>query len=144
MPQLTADEKIAEELTRHGLRATRQRIAALRKLRRMKSHPTSAELHARLVPAHKNISQKTVYEILDALVEASLACRISVLGDAQRYEAKQEPHFHATCRVCDQLYDVPIRAESTIQEHSELPRGFSVEDVKVTIVGVCRTCTSNG
>ena len=48
MSQLNADEKIAEELSRHGLRATRQRIAALRLLRRLKSHPTSAELHARL------------------------------------------------------------------------------------------------
>lgn len=34
MSHRTADERIAEELSRHGLRATRQRIAALRRLRR--------------------------------------------------------------------------------------------------------------
>ena len=47
MAHRSADEKVAEELARHGLRATRQRIAALRLLRRLKSHPTSAELHTR-------------------------------------------------------------------------------------------------
>lgn len=140
MPYRSADEKIAKELSRHGLRATRQRVAALRVLRRLKSHPTSAELHARLLPEHDTLSQKTVYEILDALVQAGLASRVTAVGEPYRYEARPEPHYHATCRVCARLYDVPVSADSQIRGRAHLPEGFHVEKIDVTIRGVCLRC----
>jgi len=140
MRHRTADERIAEELSRHGLRATRQRIAALRLLRRLKSHPTSAELHARLLTEYTNVSQKTVYEILDALVRAGLASRMTAAGEPYRYEARPEPHYHATCRVCGRLYDVPASADSQIRGRADLPEGFYVEKIDVTISGLCLRC----
>lgn len=140
MPHRTTDKKVAEELSRHGLRATRQRIAALRLLRRLKSHPTSAELHARLLPEHESLSQKTVYEILGALVEAGLASRVTAVGEPSRYEARSEPHDHATCRVCGRLYDVPASAHSQIRGRANLPEGFHVERIDVTFRGVCLRC----
>lgn len=140
MPYQTADERIAEELSRHALRATRQRIAALRLLRRLRSHPTAAELHTRLLSEHENLSQKTVYEILDALVRAGLASRVTAVGEPYRYEARPEPHYHATCRVCGRLYDIPASADSQIRGRAELPEGFHVEKIDVAIRGVCLRC----
>jgi Fe2+ or Zn2+ uptake regulation protein len=140
MPHRSAHERIAGELARHGLRATRQRVAALRLLRRLRSHPTSAELHARLLQEHENLSQKTVYEILDVLVQAGLASRVTAIGEPFRYEARPEPHYHAMCRVCGRLYDVPARADSRIRGRSGLPEGFRVEKVDVTVRGVCLRC----
>jgi Fur family peroxide stress response transcriptional regulator len=140
MPHHTADEKVAEELSRHGLRATRQRVAALRLLRRVKSHPTSSELHAQLLSEHESLSQKTVYEILDALIRAGLASRVTAVGEPYRYEASLEPHYHATCRVCGRLYDVPVSSAARIRGRSDLPEGFRVEEVDVTIRGVCLHC----
>jgi Fe2+ or Zn2+ uptake regulation protein len=140
MAHRSADEKVAEELARHGLRATRQRIAALRLLRRLKSHPTSAELHKRLLSTHENLSQKTVYAILDALVQAGLATRVTAVGEPYRYEARLEPHYHATCRVCRRLYDVPVGADPQIRRRTDLPEGFHVEKIDVTIRGVCLRC----
>lgn len=140
MPHRNADEKVAEELSRHGLRATRQRVAALRLLRRVKSHPTSAELHAQLLAEHGKLSQKTVYEILDALVRAGLASRVTAVGEPYRYEARPEPHYHATCRVCGRLYDVPASADPQIRGRTALPEGFHVEKIDVTIRGVCLRC----
>lgn len=98
--------------------------ASLRRLRRLKSHLTSAELHARLLPEHENLSQKTVYEILDACVQAGLASRLTAVGEPYRYEARREPHYHATCRVCGRLYDVPASADSQIRGRAHLPGGF--------------------
>ena len=140
MTHRSADEKVAEELSRRGLRATRQRIAALRLLRGLRSHPTSAELHARLLTEHESLSQKTVYEILDALVQAGLASRVTAIGEPYRYEARPEPHYHATCRVCGRLYDVPASADSQIRGRADLPEGFRVEKIDVTIRGVCLRC----
>ena len=140
MPHRTTDQEIAKELSRHGLRATRQRIAALRRLRRQKSHLTSAELHARLLSEHENLSQKTAYEILNAFVQAGLASRLTAVGEPYRYEARREPHYHAKCRVCERLYDVPASADNRIRGSSELPEGFHVENIDVTILGVCLRC----
>jgi Fur family ferric uptake transcriptional regulator len=140
MSQRTDDDKISEELARHGLRATRQRISALRILRRLRTHPTPAELHARLLDLHENLSQKTVYEILDALVQAGLASRVTAVGEPYRYEARPEPHYHAVCRVCGRLYDVPASANPQIRGRTQLPEGFRVETLDVTIRGVCLRC----
>lgn len=140
MPPRNADEKVAEELSRHGLRATRQRIAALRLLRRLRSHLTSAELHERLLPEHESLSQKTVYEILDALVRAGLAARMTAFGEPYRYEARPEPHYHAACRICGRLYDIPASADSQIRGRADLPEGFHVEKIDVTIRGLCLRC----
>jgi len=144
MPPRTADEKIAEELSQHGLRATRQRVAALRLLRRLKTHPTPAELHARLLPQHESLSQKTVYEVLDALVQAGLASRVTSTGEPYRYEARPEPHYHAACRVCGRLTDVPACADSRIRGSASLPEGFEIEKIDVTIHGLCRRCRDAG
>jgi Fe2+ or Zn2+ uptake regulation protein len=140
MPQRTADPEIAEELSRHGLRATRQRVAALRLLRRLKTHPTSAELHTRLAREHPDLSQKTVYEILDALVEVGLAARVTAVGEPYRYEARPEPHDHATCRVCGRLYDVAAGPDSRVRARARAPEGFRIESIEITIRGVCALC----
>ena len=138
MPHRKADENIAEELSRYGLRATRQRISALRLLRRFKGHPTAAELHTRMLATHKNVSQKTVYEILGVLVDVGLASRVTAVGEPYRYEAREEPHGHATCRVCGRLYDVPSSLPT--RGRGSLPRGFLVEEIDVTFRGVCSRC----
>ena len=140
MSHRTVDERIAEELSQHGLRATRQRVAALRLLRRLRGHPTAGELHRRLVSDHRNLSQKTVYDILDALTQAGLISRVTAVGEPYRYEARPGPHYHATCRVCGQLQDVPASADSQIRGRADLPEGFHVEKIDVTIRGVCLRC----
>jgi len=140
MAQQTLDEKLAEELSRHGLRATRQRVAALRLLRLLRGHPTAADLHRRLLSGHANLSQKTVYEILDALVTAGLASRVMAGGEPYRYEARPEPHYHASCRVCGRLVDLPASADAQIRGRTQLPEGFRVEKIEVLIRGLCQRC----
>ena len=134
------DETMAEELSRHGLRATRQRVAALRALRRLKGHPSAAELHVRLRAEQPNLSHKTVYEILDNLVAVGLASRVMEGGEPTRFESRSEPHYHARCRVCGRLFDLPASADSQIRGRTPLPDGFRVETIHVTLRGVCQRC----
>jgi Fur family ferric uptake transcriptional regulator len=140
MRQRAADDEVAGDLARRGLRATRQRVAALRVLRRLGSHPTAAQIHARLRREHESLSQKTVYEILDALVRAGLASRVTAAGEPYRYEARPEPHDHALCRVCGRLFDVPPGAEPAIRARAMVPEGFRVERIDLTIRGTCVRC----
>jgi Fe2+ or Zn2+ uptake regulation protein len=136
----SADERIATDLAARGLRATRQRVALLRLLRRSRSHPTAAELHRSLVGDQPNVSLKTVYEVLDSLVSANLAACVTDGGEPYRYEAQTAPHYHARCRLCGRLYDIDARSDAHIRGRSPIPDGFVVERIQVTLVGRCPRC----
>ena len=140
MSHRTLDERLAEELTQRGLRVTRQRVATLRLLQRLRGHPTAGEIHERLLPRHPSLSQKTVYEILDALVSAGLAARVGEAGGPSRYEARPEPHYHACCRSCGALYDLPANADAEIRGRARLPAAFQLDGIDVTLRGLCLRC----
>jgi len=130
----------AGEFARRGLRSTRQRVAVLRLLQGDRGHPTALDVHRRLTASQPNVSQKTVYAILDTLVDAGLARRVDQIAGAARYEARPERHDHAHCRVCGRLFDIPARADSSIRTRAELPEGFEVEGIQVTLEGRCARC----
>jgi Fe2+ or Zn2+ uptake regulation protein len=140
MAEMSADDRIATQLAARGLRATRQRVALLRLLRRARSHPTAAELYGNLLEAHPNVSLKTVYDILDSLVSAGLASCVTDGGEPYRYEAQNAPHYHARCRVCGRLYDLEARSDGHIRGRTDVPEGFVVERISVTLVGRCPRC----
>ena len=136
----SAEESIGTQLAERGLRVTRQRVAVLSLLDAERGHPSALDVHARLIEEHPNLSQKTVYEILDTLVDAGLVRRVTQVRGPSRYESRLERHDHAWCRVCGKLFDVAARADRAIREHAELPQGFRIEAVSVTLEGRCARC----
>ena len=84
--------------------------------------------------------RKTVYEILNAFVREGLAACVTDGGEPFRYESMTAPHYHARCRVCGRIFDLPARANSQIRGLAELPEGFDVESIGVTLRGVCLRC----
>ncbi len=140
MDRSPSEEKIASELASRGMRATLQRIAVVRQLRRLRHHPTATELHRRVRRELPRISLKTVYEVLDSLVSSGLASCVTDGGEPFQYEANSEPHYHARCRVCGRLYDLPGHSDGHIRARSAIPEGFAIERIAVTIVGRCPRC----
>ena len=62
MARVRTEERIAEELAAHGLRATRQRVAVLRQLRKSNAHPTAAAAHRSLVAEHQALTSSKFAE----------------------------------------------------------------------------------
>jgi Fe2+ or Zn2+ uptake regulation protein len=81
-----------------------------------------------------------VYEILSSFVHAGLAACVTDGGEPFHYEAVASPHYHARCRVCDRLFDLPATADSVIRGRTRLPEGFHLEAINVTLRGVCLRC----
>jgi len=140
MARRNGDSQVEIELAARGLRATRQRIAVLELLRRAPAHPTAAEVYRQLLRKQPNLSLKTVYDALEALVGAGLASCVTGGGTPYRYEANAAPHYHAQCRVCGSLVDVPASADGHIRGRTRLPEGFEVDEIRVTLVGRCPGC----
>jgi Fe2+ or Zn2+ uptake regulation protein len=141
MKRDAVDVALAEELASHGLRATRQRVALLRLLRGKDGHHSAAELHRSLHRVQRNVSRKTVYEILGSFVQAGLAgCVTDSSEPSAQYEARTGPHYHARCRLCSRLFDLPAVLDAQIRGHARVPEGFAVEGIAVTLRGVCLRC----
>ena len=130
----------AAEFASRGLRATRQRIAVLAMLRADHGHPTATQVYRRVVAHHPNVSQKTVYQVLDALVGVGLARCVTEGGGAARYEGRPQRHDHAYCLACRRLFDIPAKADETIRNRAEIPKGFRIDGVQVTLEGRCARC----
>lgn len=143
MAQSDADRQIAIELAAHGLRATKQRLGVLRLLRNTHDHPTASTLHRALRKKQPSVSLKTVYEALGSLVNAGLAACVTDGGEPYRYEANSAPHYHARCRVCGRLHDLPSGSDSHIRSRANLPEGFAVERISVVVVGCCARCSGS-
>jgi len=135
-----AEDRVAAELAARGLRATQQRVAVIRQLRKLRQHPTAAQIHRAVSRELPRISLKTVYEVLDSLVANGLASCVTEGGEPFQYESNADPHYHARCRLCGKLYDVPSSSDGHIRARAPLPEGFAIETISVTIVGRCPRC----
>ena len=107
-PQIDA-EQLRQIFAQHGLRTTRQRESVYRALCESKEHPTAEQLLALVHQHDPEVSQATVYNTLDTLVECGLANRIpsSFSGGACRYDADTGEHVHMVLKD-GRILDVPL------------------------------------
>lgn len=102
-------EQLRQIFAEHGLRTTRQRESVYRALCSCGEHPTAEQLLALVHQVDPEVSQATVYNTLDTLVECGLANRIpsTVSGGACRYDADTGEHVHMVLRD-GRILDVPL------------------------------------
>jgi len=101
-------DQLRQIFAEHGLRTTRQREAVYRALCMNHNHPTAEQLLADVREIDPEISQATIYNTLDTLVECGLATRIpaSTSGGACRYDADINEHVHLVLND-GRILDVP-------------------------------------
>jgi len=86
------------------------------------------------------IGVATVYRAVKQLVEDGHLNRIDVAGQTPVYEAVREGHHHHHhffCRVCERLFEIGHCPKDI---GDLVPKGFKMEDHKITIHGICRDC----
>lgn len=137
-------EAIFRQTLRHAHRRfTRQRLGVYRYLRSVTTHPTAEQVFAAVRRSIPNLSLATVYNALEALVEAGLAARIADdLGGSVRYDGRPQPHYHLRCQRTGEVRDLPIGYAPDLLDHlapnlvEELKRqGFEVNGHRLEIVG---------
>jgi Fur family ferric uptake transcriptional regulator/Fur family peroxide stress response transcriptional regulator len=141
LPDLSPE--LTELLHSRGQRATPQRYAILRELRRRGRHVTADELGQAVRRELPGTSIPTVYATLELFVELGLARRIGTgLGPAL-YDARTEPHQHSACRRCGRVDDVDGEVDTAPLLSAAGSAGFRPEGAELVISGVCAGCADS-
>lgn len=140
---------MSREATRHGgtavpTRNTIQRALVLEAVRSLHNHPTSADVYDVVRKKHPNISRATVYRNLGVLSDQGEVLRVEVPNGADRYDFFREPHYHAKCRVCGQIFDVNMPYHVDLASEIVDDHGFHIEGHEIIFDGVCADCQASG
>ena len=125
-------------LRAHGLRATAPRLRLLGVMAE-RDHLTAEALHREM--ADDGVALTTVYRTLESLEQAGLVWATQVPDVGRTYHlGTHPPHAHLYCRVCGSLWD--LAGPSAEVWAAQVPDGFDVEHVQVTVVGRCAACAA--
>lgn len=102
---MQSQEDIRNLFQRSGLRCTRQREQVYAALAATRTHPTAEELFHAVRGLDEALSLATVYNALDAFIQAGIARQVPAAGPA-RYDADMDSHVHLATPEGD-VVDVP-------------------------------------
>ncbi len=100
--------KMRRALDEHGLRFTPQRAAIFDYLHAVTTHPTAEEVYRAVRRKMPRISLATVYNALDALVEAGIATKLTGGDGSARYDCRGEDHYHLRDVATGEIHDLPL------------------------------------
>jgi Fe2+ or Zn2+ uptake regulation protein len=131
--------RTAEALQSKGFRLTPHREAVHAYLASVDHHPTAEEVYLAVKSQGSRLSLATVYNALEALVEAGLASKLSFGGGSARYDIRTDQHDHIHCLGCGMLRDVPsLLAAQPL--HVVPGEDFEVTGYRLELLGYCAAC----
>lgn len=133
------DASLNKRLATSGFRFTPQRQHVYNVLLDKRDHPTVEEVFIRSKTQMPDISMATVYNCLDALVKCGLVRHVNLERSATRYCPNMKEHCHFHCDDCGRIYDVDFSPECECGA-LQIPEGFEVKQLDVSIRGTCLSC----
>ncbi len=136
----TEQRQLGEQLAATGFRFTKQRRQVYDVLLQKMDHPTAEDVFLRAKRAMPEISMATVYNCLDALVQAGVARQVKVERGAARYCPNMHEHWHFHCNQCGGVFDMEM--PNAACDAFPLPRGFKIDSFEIGAHGACPDCNS--
>ena len=138
-------EHARQILRKAGLRVTITRTTLVAAM--LESHePVSMEDAVRLC-GHNGGDPATIYRNLQALTEAGILKPVRGVGRREMFELSHEPHAtphtghdhhaHVSCTKCGRVECIDM---AEVPGPPPPPKGWSVDDVTVTVWGLCPEC----
>ncbi|MFG0258523.1 MAG: Fur family transcriptional regulator [Phycisphaerales bacterium JB043] len=100
------------------------------------------EIHSmaqRDVPA---LGLRTVYRVVDRLLQDGEITRVHIAGNTDRFESAEiasTHHHHFRCETCDRVFDV---TPCVGRLERMLPKGFTLSGHEVLLWGSCSDCAN--
>lgn len=122
-----------QQLERHGIRPSAQRVAVARYVLGTDEHPSAERVFARVRARFPTLSRATVYNTLNLFVEKGLLRSHVLTGGKVVFDPKVEPHHHFIEQDTGRIHDVPWDAVKVARVDS--PEGFELADWQVVMHG---------
>ena len=132
-PTITEDQ-IRSLLREHGVTPTNPRMIVAVNVLARHDHPTAEDVLAQVRTAEETVSQATVYNTLNRLVEAGLLRTLQRPGDPVRYDPNIAPHHHFYDVETGCIHDIDIETVSVLLSE-ELKRSVDVSRISVMVEG---------
>ena len=129
--------KIAEELSKKGIRPSFQRIKVLAYMKKNLCHPTAEKIFNDLHGEIPSLSKSTVYNTLNTFIESGLVKALNIEENETRYDIITESHGHFKCDICGIIYNFTIDIEKFAAHDLG---GFNISDKSVYFKGTCKDC----
>lgn len=131
-PSLSTEE-IQAKLQAAAVQPTLQRIAICKYVLCEANHPTAEQVKEWAEENLEKISQATVYNTLNTLVEAKLL-RIFKFPHSEKviYDNNIQDHYHFLDESSGNLYDIETKCVSV---NMEIPKKFTVNSMEVVLKG---------
>lgn len=132
-PHLT-DDQIRSLLREHGMTPTAPRMIVAVNVLGRHDHPTAEDVLAQVRTSEDTVSQATVYNTLNRLVEAGLLRTLQRPGDPVRYDPNIAPHHHFYDVETGRIHDIDVETVSVMLS-DDLKRSVDVSRISVMVEG---------
>ena len=128
-------------LKKSGLKTTKGRAAILHILSNEKQPLDVDGIEERLATQKLSLDNATVYRILEAFVEHSIATRVEFKEGKFRYELATLPHHHhAICTNCGSIQDIEGCSIDFLETSVEDRLNFKIVSHTMDFFGLCAKC----
>lgn len=120
-------------------RMTVQKNFIFNYLKSVKTHPTAEVVYKEVKKKLPNISQGTVYRVLNNLKEKGEIISIDT-KDNVHFDAFTDDHAHFICEKCNQVFDVIDECSKCgILKNKRIKIG-KINHYKINFYGICSVC----
>ncbi len=136
------EELLKSHITKHHLKATKERSAILKAFLDSERHVSAEALYRQMKDEGSTIGLATVYRTLNLFCSSGLAEQRR-FGDGQaRYELTYnvDHHDHLICKECDLIIEFENDEIEALQKKVAKENNFKVSSHRLELYGVCSEC----
>ena len=126
--------------TEKKLRYSHQREMIYQYLMGTHEHPSAEMVYDALRDEIKGLSLGTVYRNLRLLEDLGKVRRVASLNGTERYDACCGDHVHFICQSCGTVHDIAEAELEQVRGAINLPEGYQLGQLNLTISGLCPEC----
>lgn len=123
------------------LKYSKQREAIKNYLLVHRTHPTAETVYTDLKDEFPNISLGTVYRNLSLLADIGEIQKLPIDNGADRFDGNLSPHYHAICKTCGKVDDIPLENTDFINQLAGIHYDGTVEEHRIYFYGRCSECS---
>jgi Fur family ferric uptake transcriptional regulator len=140
-PLPKAEPSYVEQLRRHGIRVTPQRLIVLEALAAHTGHISADEILQWAEARYPAINLATIYRTLDLLISIGLVAQSDFGSGISHYELVGDtPHHHLVCERCHTIVEVEDDTLDQLRERILSEYGFLANTRHLALFGYCFAC----